>query len=128
MLDKADKDLEMLYTVLALSDEEICQALAKLEGISTYAEDGKVMVHGGGEFNPLVDGNLLVDLMDKYEVERRYEPYDFIGWSYHVLDGENPIHITERQGTPGPDEQNIGMKKAACLAIILNKADAYKLG
>lgn len=59
--------------------------------------------------------------MDKYEVERTYQPYDFIGWSYHVLNGKNPIHILERQDFED-DLPDISMQKAVSLAIILNKA------
>lgn len=65
--------------------------------------------------------------MVKHDVQRRYERYDFIGWSYHVLDGLNPIHVTERQDFEGSGEPDISMKKAVSLVIILNKSENFKL-
>ena len=125
------KDLVMCRKVKALSDLEICKLLADIEGLKTYVQldSVRVSVPDGDDyyFNPLYDNNQLIALMQKHGVERTWEPYDFIGWSYHVVDGVNPIHITERQDFSGSGEPDITMQKAVSLAIILNKSDAFKL-
>ena len=89
----------------------------------------RVLVEDGDDyyFDPLSDANQCVALLQKHNVERKYAHYDFIGWSYHVLDGINPLHVTERQDFDGSGEPDISFQKAVCLAIILNKSEAFKL-
>lgn len=133
--EKSDKEIAMCNKVEALTDFEICKFIADLECLPTYAQFGvlRVMVEDGDDyyFNPLENNDQLVALMVKHDVVRRWEPYDFIGWSYHVLDGENRIHITERQfdtnadGNPNTEERP--MSKCVCLAIILNKVKDFSI-
>lgn len=127
--EKQVHDLERYHQVMALSNFQICQYMADIEGLQTYTHSGEVRVQvisgGDYDFNPLIDNNLCFALMEKYEVVRTYEAYDFIGWNYHVLDGANPIVITERQDFEGNDAPPISMNKAVCLAIILNAKTAY---
>ena len=123
---KEDKDLEKFNKVMSLTDLEICMHLARIEGLNTYIQSSsvRIVVADGDDyyFNPLDDSDQLIELMVKHNVQRFYEPYDFIGWCYHVLRGENPIHITERQDLDNPNAPDISMQKAVCLAIILNKS------
>lgn len=131
MQTETDKqDLVMFCKVKALSDLEICKHLADIEGLQTYVQLDSVRVNvpDGDDyyFNPLCNNDQLIALMQKHGVERTWEPYDFIGWSYHVVDGVNPIHITERQDFTGNGEPDMAMQKAVSLAIILNKSEAFK--
>lgn len=125
------KDLAMYRKVKALSELEICIYLAQIEGLQIYVQFNSVRVNvAEGDdyyFNPLANSEQLMELMVKHDVERTWEQYDFIGWSYHVLGGVNPIHVTERQDFSGNEEQDLSMHKAVCLAIILNKSEAFKL-
>ena len=127
MTIKKEQDLAWFKQVESLSDLSICKILAELEGLQTYVqfETVRVVVADGDDyyFNPLENNDQFVDLFIKHDVQRTYEPYDFIGWTYHVLDGENPIHITERQNFVGNGKPDISMQKAGCMAIILNKAN-----
>lgn len=128
-----EKDLEVAWCniVEALSDLAICKALAKIEELQAYVQSDTlwVVVTDGNDycFNPLMNNDQCVDLMIKYDVERIYEPYDFIGWGYRILDGKNPIRILERQDFDGSGEPDISMQKATCLAVILNKANPEML-
>ena len=57
--------------------------------------------------------------MVKYEVERKWEPYDFIGWSYYSTKAKGCVHITERTyWGKGDLTDDISPNKAICLAII----------
>lgn len=123
-----EKDLEVDWhnTVVALSDLSICKVLAKIEELQTYVHLNtvRVVAPDGDDycFNPIANNDQCVDLIIKHDVQRTYEPYDFIGWGYHVLGGKNPIHILEIQAFEGNDKPDISMQKASCLAVILNKA------
>tara|TARA_Y100001936_G_C15935337_1_gene591691 strand:+ start:318 stop:734 length:417 start_codon:yes stop_codon:yes gene_type:complete len=125
------KSAEMLAAVMLLSDFDICQRLANLEGLLTYEQRQSVRINvpDGDDyyFNPLEDNDQMVALMIKYDVVRTFQQYDFVGWSYHVIDGHNPAHITERQDFNGTGKPDISMAKAVCLAIILNKDDDFSL-
>tara|TARA_R110002033_G_scaffold135713_6_gene175480 strand:+ start:30772 stop:31179 length:408 start_codon:yes stop_codon:yes gene_type:complete len=125
------QDILMFNKVMALSDVEICKYIAEIEGLSTYVQSGsvRVMVTDGDDyyFNPLTDNNQLIFIMIKHEVERDFEHYDVIGWGYNVLDGKNPIRVTERQDFDDPVQPDLSMQKAVCLAIILNKSEDFKL-
>lgn len=125
-----EKNIEMYNQVMALSDFDICKYLAEIEGLQTYTQAGdvRVVVPDGDDyhFDPLNNVNQCDELISKHGVKRRYEPYDFIGWCYHVQDGKNPANITERQDF-GDGEPDITMQKAAGLAIILNKSEKFKL-
>ena len=112
-----------------LTDLEICKKIAEIEG-RTYWSSG----HGEGlhlhyiegnansrilYYNPLTDDALCFKLMVKYEIERCYEPYDFIGWSYHSRKSNNPAHVTERTyWGEGEETADLSPNKAICLAII----------
>lgn len=130
-IDKKAADLAWYRRVMALSDLGICLVLARIEALQVYYQFGSVRINvGDGDdyyFNPLQDNNQCVAMMIKHNVERTWEPYDFVGWSYHLLNGENPIHITENQDFHGSERENIGFQKAVCLAIILNKATSVML-
>lgn len=125
------KDEQVYDKVIALTDLEICQQLATIEGLQTYIQfdSVRVQVTDGDDYylNPLENSDQLINLMIKHEVQRNWEPYDFIGWGYHVVDGKNPIHILERQNFDGSDTADLPMSKAVCLAIILNKSKDFKL-
>lgn len=125
------KSAEMLAAVMLLSDFDICQRLANLEGLLTYEQRHSVRINvpDGDDyyFNPLEDNDQMVALMIKYDVVRTFQQYDFVGWSYHVFGGHNPAHITERQDFKGTGKPDISMAKAVCLAIILNKDDDFSL-
>jgi hypothetical protein len=128
---KQEKDIELYNQVAALSDLDICKFLAEIENLQTYVQMGtvRVVVVDGDDyyFDPLNNSGQCIKLIEKHEVERSYQPYDFIGWGYHVLNGKNPIHILERQDFEGNDVPDISMQKGSCLAIILNKSERFKL-
>ncbi len=126
------KEDEIMHDrVMALTDFEICQHLAEIEGLNTYAQFDsiRVQVTDGDDyyFNPLADSSQLVALIEKHDVLRNYEEYDAIGFSYHVMGGDNCIRVTEVQDFEGSGEPDISMAKAICLAIILNKDAAFSL-
>jgi hypothetical protein len=131
MLDKKDQDLQMYDKVISLSDLAICLLLAKIEKLPTYTQLGlvKIVAEDGNDyfFNPLENNDQFVGLIEKHDVERVWHPYDFFGWGYHVMNGKNPLIILERQQFDENESQNLTMKKASCLAIILNKSETYKL-
>jgi len=122
---KDDADLAWFDKIIAFDDLTICRLLADVEGLPHYVqfEQIRIVVSDGDDyyFNPLVNGDQCIALVKKHDVERTWQPYDFIGWSYHVLDGKNPIHITERQDWEDVDNPMLNLEKASCLAIILNK-------
>jgi hypothetical protein len=128
---KQEKDIELYNQVVALSDLDICKFLAEIENLQTYEQMGavRVVVVDGDDyyFDPLNNGAQCIKLIAKHDVQRTYERYDFIGWGYHVLDGENPIHILERQDFEGNGEPDLTMHKGSCLAILLNKSERFKL-
>lgn len=123
--------LDMLKRVMRLSDLEICQHLADIEGLQTYVQFSSIrcIVRDGDDyyFNPLDNNDQCFSLMEKYRVARTYEPYHMIGWSYHVVDGANPIHITQNQNFFGSGRPDLSIQKAVCLAIILNESDTFKV-
>lgn len=128
-----DKELAMHDAVLALTDFDICRHLAELEGLSWYEQFGsvRIMVVDGDDyyFNPLNDNDQWAALFHKYQVERTYMPYDMIGFAYHVLDGDNPLRVTERQNLDiaTPEAPDLTMQKASCLAILLNRSPEFSL-
>lgn len=111
--EKKDLEIAWFEQVESLSDLAICKVLANIEGLHTYVQFDivRVVVTDGDDyyFNPISNNDQLIDLMIKHDVQRNFEHYDFIGWSYHVLDGENPIHITERQDFDGTGKPDISM-------------------
>ena len=122
----------MFDKVMTLTDIEICQQLAEIKGLSFYVQFDsiRIAVADGDDFyfDPLNNNDQLNDLTQEFEVERRYMPYDQIGWSYHALNGKNPIHITERQNfMEGENRSDLSMAKAICLAIILNRHPKYQI-
>lgn len=127
---KQKKDLAVYHKVIKLSDLQVCIALAILEGLKTTIQSGSVRVvtEGGIDyfFNPLANNDQFVTLMQKYNVERTYQPYDMQGWSYHTIGGESPIHICERHDKYVADRPDRTMQQAACMAIILNRPEVLK--
>ncbi len=127
---KQKKDLAVYRKVIKLSDLQVCIALAILEGLKTYIHCGGLRVETddgiGYFFNPLANNDQFVGLMQKYNVERTYQPYDMVGWSYHTIDGESPIHICERHDKYIANRPDRTMQQAACMAIILNRPEVLK--
>lgn len=126
-----------------LTDLEICKKIAEIEGVKAHEFRGSIVLSedynevvnsvasgryspeqvakliARWEYSPLTDDALCFQLMVKHEVEREYEPYDFIGWNCHSQKDKDPERITERtywgEGKETPD---ISANKAICLAII----------
>ena len=125
-----DGDLVMFNKVMALSDFDICKFLSETEGLQTYIKSGsvRVVVLEGDDYNfdPLSNNDQFTRLLEKHDIERTWQPYDFLGWSYHVLNGANPLHILERQDYDEQGVPDISMQKASCLAILLNKSERFK--
>lgn len=71
------------------------------------------------------DPACIVHLMDKFEIERTFQPYDFIGWTYSQSYGKNVIHIAEDQQIEG--RENFSFGKAVCLAVLLNSDPDFAL-
>lgn len=131
MNNEVEQDLEMYNKVITLSDFDICLFLAEIEDLQVYTQFGsvRIVVENGDDyyFNPLENSDQFLELIEKHDVERVWHPYDFMGWGYHVLGGKNPLNILERQDYGDNISLNLTMKKASCLAIILNKSNKYKL-
>ena len=109
-----------------MDDLEICQRMAKIEGYTLrrnsllwYFQSTGAIDCDFEEFNPLTDDALCFRLMVKHEVIREWEPYDFLGWNYHMINSKNCVRTTERTyWEEGEETPDISPNKAICLAII----------
>lgn len=74
---------------LKLSNLEICFEIAKIKGLNVYEQFGsaRIVVAEGDNynFNPVEDKALCADLMEEFDVERLYQPYDCLGFNYHCI-------------------------------------------
>jgi hypothetical protein len=108
---------------LELSNLEICFEIAKIKGLNVYEQFGsaRIVVAEGDDyyFNPVEDKSLCAELMDEFDVERIYEPYDCLGFHYHCIDDKNPQKVLEIDTSR--EEVEITMQKAICLAIVRAK-------
>lgn len=130
MLDtlKIDLPYARYEQVIALSDLDIAEKLAELENIAgVKTEHGLLTQPHGTLYQPITEPQTILQLMDKYEIGRKYEAYDFIGWGYWMEDGRNPIHILERQEFENRSAGNFSIGKCVGLAVLLNAHPDYQL-
>jgi len=111
-----------------MDNDAICKRVGEIVGykVTGMLQNGQQFGYFNGTqyfvFNPLEDDGLCFQLMVKYEVERSYEPYDFIGWSYRcscsLYKEDNKIVLERTYFGKGEETPDISPNKAICLAII----------
>ncbi len=129
-----DADIRWHNTVLALPDHQLNLALAVLSGHNATLQDYQVVIPKSKKcyenivFNPLTNPSQFLALFKQFDVERTYEPYDFIGWGYRVHDFKgSPIITTEGQDFNGSGKPELSMEKAACVAIVFEHYNPARL-
>jgi hypothetical protein len=105
---------ERIKKTLAMTDVEVSQRLAEIEKLNVHRVDEDAVFvknHQGKKkrFNPIYNDDACFRLMNKHDVTKDFEEYDFICFNYGVLDSGVPERFLS---------DDIGHNKAICLAII----------
>lgn len=112
---------------LDLTDAEIRQKIATLCGLSTYTmteRSGEVLYVRNSDnadypFDPLSDKELLLTLIMRFNVTRKYETG--VGFYYScIINGHESYYVPEQLSYIDSRLTDIDIHKAVCCAIIIN--------
>jgi hypothetical protein len=107
-----------------LTDLEICQSIAEIEGrvisgvgsLNVFVKCEPSLI-GNEQYDPLTDDALWVQLIDKYNVSINTHPWNSsVKQCYIIKQVKSKMIIGQTFSI-----NDLGLKKAACLAIIDSK-------
>jgi hypothetical protein len=117
-----EQNYQCYLKIKGLSDFNVCRILCEIGRVDHHILDGKVILTSdNAEFNPLADNWQCFDLIGQYDIERRYEEYDMIGFGYRCHGSANPIVVFEMPDDFGKEELFLTPNRAMCLAILQSR-------